>query len=149
MKNESDNLLMQQVLTITKIQLTRILLIFVATWLFSCETGDRYIYIEVVYTAEKTGDSVVKYMKGRQIFHSSDSAAYIDAYVKYTIARLTNEALRSSLKKIPYRTIGFILVDRNGKDLSKDINFKGKTDKEKSIEQEIRDSVMPFMPEIE
>jgi hypothetical protein len=148
MKDESDNLIMQQVLNIAKIQLPRILLIFIATWIFSCETGDRYIYIEVVYAAEKTGDSVIKYMKGRQIFHSSDSAAYLDAYVKYTIARLTNEAFRNSPKKIPYRTIGFMLVNRHGKDLSKNINFIGKTDKEKSIEQEIRDSVMPFMPEI-
>lgn len=111
--------------------------------LLGCKEGNKYTYIEVVHKELKPGDSVRKYMAGKIIFWPTDSAAYLNAFVKFCTSRRANDLVNSSVGKLSFRPVGFMLIDENGVDISKSVTFTNKDSMERQIEKEIREIPWP------
>ena len=108
-----------------------------------CEEGNKYTYIEVVQKEVTPGDSVKKYRAGEIIYRPSDSAAYLNAYVKFCTSRRVHDRIDSSGHKLSFRPIGFMLINKNGVDISKSVNFNTKNSKEREIEKTIQELQLP------
>jgi hypothetical protein len=111
--------------------------------LLGCQEGNKYTYIEVVQKEVNPGDSVRKYMAGEIIYWPTDSAAYLNAYVKFCTSRRAHNRFDSSGHKLSFRPIDFILINENGVDISKSVNFNNKNSKEREIEKAIRELQLP------
>lgn len=108
-----------------------------------CDDGNKYTYIEVVQKEVSSGDSVNKYKTGEIIHWPTDSAAYLNAYVKFCTSRRAHDRIDSSGRKLSFRPIGFMLINKNGVDISKSVNFRNKNSKEREIEKTIRELQLP------
>jgi hypothetical protein len=118
-------------------------LIAVSLFFMGCEEGNKYTYIEVVQKEVTPGDSVKKYRAGEIIHWPSDSAAYLNAYVKFCTSRRAHNRIDSSGHKLSFRPIGFMLINKNGVDISKSVSFNNKNSKEREIEKTIQELQLP------
>ncbi len=113
-------------------------------FLLGCEANNKYTYIQIVYKEVKPGDSVRKFIAGKIILETSDSVAYLNAFVKFCISLKAYEhRVNSSAGKLSFQPIGFMLINENGVDISKSITFTTKDYMERKIEKEIREMTFP------
>lgn len=108
-----------------------------------CEDGNKYTYIEVFNHKAASGDSVKKYKAGELIYRPTDSAAYLDAFVKYCISIRAYEQFDSLREPLLFRPIGFLLLNKNGVDITNSVSFSNKDSLERQIEHAMRDIPLP------
>ncbi len=132
-----------------KIQEKIIILIFLGLLLFSgaifgrllsCNKTrikkKRYQYIEIAQKGKVFQTQGIIESEPEIIKAINDSAAYIDAYDRFSATVLIHTSLDENgrLSKFSF-PIGFKLIDANGNDISKSIKFNSKD----SLEYEIRE----------
>lgn len=110
--------------------------ILIATLLLVSACNKRYTYVEVVRQQQMFGGTKVALKEEVKIRARSDTAAYLEAYEKYSISRAVYQGMkqRFGMPELLDVPIGFKLYNRQGVDISR-INFKSKTDQEQAIEE--------------
>ena len=62
-------------------------------------------------------------MAGKVIHRATDSAAYLNAFVKFCTSRRAYDRVNSSAGKLSFQPVGFMLIRENGVDISKSVTF--------------------------
>ncbi len=111
--------------------------------LSSCENKKNYKYVEIVSEENLSGETVQKEKEARVIKASSDSAAYLDAFLQFCIAVKVDKDMQASLGKTAATTIAFKLYDASHNEISS-INFPNKATREKEILEKVAKRDNPF-----
>ncbi len=106
--------------------------------LVSC-SSKKYKYVEFEGGIDVLGEAVENGKDPIEIFASSDSAAYLEAFEKFCIAsKVYSDMVKDGMGEHLAIPIRFALYDENGKDIASFVSFATKKQKEK----EIRDMVL-------
>ncbi len=107
--------------------------------LLGCGDNKQYTYIEIMQKEVKSEDALRKYKAAQTISRPTDSAAYVDAFVKFCTSLSVHEKVYSAGDKLFFHPAGFMLMNENGIVISNSVTFKNKDSVERQIEREIKE----------
>lgn len=112
---------------------------------YSCNIKKTYKYVLIIDKEDLFGEHKKVEEKPEKIKAVSDSAAYLEAYLKYTISVKANKNIEQATGKVFSTPRGFDLYNNKGKEISQ-VDFKDKKKKEEEIEKRIFLMSNPFKP---
>jgi hypothetical protein len=108
----------------------------IIAFLNSCNVDKKYKYIETVQDVGVLSSGTEQ--KDAEIINaSSDSAAYMQAYQKFCIAKKVNKDILQTLGATSSTPLSFQLLDDKGNDITYKIFFTNKDSLEKATENEV------------
>lgn len=114
----------------------RLLIVILTCTLYSC-VDKQYKYVEIVNEVGVFGSTTRKEKEAEKISAPNDSAAYLEAYLKFCISKKVHKDMGEALSQTFTTPLEFKLFNDKGEDITYSVSFPTKQAEEKRIEDEI------------
>lgn len=114
----------------------KLLIVILISTLISC-IDKQYKYVEIVNEVGVFGSTSRKENEAENISAPNDSAAYLEAYLKFCISKKVHKDMGEALNQTFTTPLEFKLLNDKGEDITYSVSFPTKQNEEKRIEDQI------------